>query len=214
MIYILEPLLTFFMIIFTSNLELDSATRGILTLFVFFVVYNISNQVYANFTLALSFFLTSFRDLKDVVLLIILGAAGTFLGSLVLFLLGEPFIQYENGLELWKVLIIEIFTSFFIAIIYYCMFVDVRNQSQIAGGFAVAAMYAGLSIAFPNISAGNFFKIICVFSRDTSLVFGSIIGQLIGSVFGGMTFKYLICENNALKMKEIEINTDEMKINF
>jgi hypothetical protein len=214
MIYVLEPLLTFFLIVFTGNLELESSTRGVLLLCVFLVIYSMSKDIYANFTLALSFILTQYRDLKEVMVLLLLGVAGTFLGSLVIFLLGEEFEDYSNGLAIWQVLIIEIFTSFFIAVVYYCMFVDVRNQTQIAGSFAVAAMYAGLAIAFPNLSAGNFLKIIAAFSTDSALVFGSIIGQLIGSVMGGMCYKHVICDNTTIKMKEIALNTDDMKINF
>ncbi len=214
MIYVLEFLFTFFMVFYTSDLGNQSTEIGLLTFCLFLFAHFISSKIYANLSLCLSFFVTSYRPFTEVLFCLLVQVAGAFLGTLLLLATGYNLSVYETEEDFMSVLIIELFAAFCITLVYYIMFLSVAEQQETNGVFAVAAIYAAFAISFPNLPAGNFLKVMAGLNGDINLALGSLIGQLIGSIGGSLLYKFVLCENGNLKMKEIDLSNDDININF
>ena len=182
---------------------------------IFLIAYSISKKNYYNLTLAFSFLITGYRPLTEILLCIGLQLFGAFAATLFLIALGHPLPKYTNYYSFTGLTAIEFLASFIITLSYYCLFIDMRNNKEKSKIFAVAAIYGGVSLAFPNLSNGNVLKVFAGLNDDLELVFGTLLGNLFGSLFAGVLYKFFICENQSLKMKEIDItDNNDVNINF
>lgn len=77
----------------------------------------------------------------------------------------------------------------------------------------MAALYGGFKVSFPKLSAGMIFLLFNHFS-ETKLIILTLIGQLLGTLLGSVIYSNLVCENESLQAKEIEVNENEGSINF
>lgn len=61
----------------------------------------------------------------------------------------------------------------------------------------MAALYGGIKLSFPNLSAGMIF-LLFNYIEETKLIFVSFLSQIVGTLLGGLLFKNLVCENDSL----------------
>ena len=214
MIYILESLFSFFLVFTNSDLGNSSTEKGMMIFSLFLFIYFISDKVYANTALCLSFFVTGYRPFVEVVVCLLVQVAGAFLASLLLIATGYNLSLYETEYSMVEIVIIELVASFFITTIYYTMFANTLKNKEVNGVFAVAGIYGAFAVSFPQLPAGNFLKVIAGLNGDINIVMGSLIGQVIGAIGGGLFYKFILDETNSNKLKEIDISNDDININF
>lgn len=214
MLFAYEFLFTFFMAFFCSDLGHSSIEQGFQMFFAFAFIYAVNRKVYTNISLNVSFLMTAYRSMGEVLICFLVMIAGSFFALLMLFATGYNRSVYETDLKMWQIGVIEFIAAFFIAVVYYCMFVDLRMVNEYSGAVAVAGMYGAFTIAFPHMPAGNFIKVLAGFNTDVKLVLGSLVGQLLGSLVGGLFYKVLICENANIKKRELDITSQKVNINF
>lgn len=214
MLYVYEFLFTFFMAFFCSDLGQTSIEQGFQVFFTFAFIYAVNKSLYVNISLCLSFLITSYRSIVEVVVCLIIMAGGAFFALLMLFTMGYNLSIYDVDLPMWKIIVIELIAAFFITLVYYCMFVDLRMAKEYSGAVAIAGIYGAFTIAFPNMPVGNFIKVLAGLNEDIKLVVGSLVGQVIGSLMAGIFYKVLICENSNIKKKEMDISSKKVNINF
>ena len=214
MIYVYEFLFTFFMAFFCSDLGQTSIEQGFQIFFTFAFIYAVNKKVYVNISLCLSFLVTAYRSIAEVIICLVITIAGSFFALLMLTAAGYSRSIYKPDLQTWQIVIVELVAAFFVSIVYYCMFVDLRMAKEFSGAVAVAAMYGAFTIAFPQLPAGNFIKVIAGFNTDMNLVMGSLAGQVVGSLAAGLFYKIMICENSNIKKKELDIGSQKNNISF
>ena len=68
-------------------------------------------------------------------------------------------------------------------------------------------------MAFPLYSGGNFLLALANFPNiQPSMI--ALIGNVFGSLLGAMVYKFVVCENNDLKNKEIQANENNQQVDF
>ena len=77
----------------------------------------------------------------------------------------------------------------------------------------MAALYGGIKLSFPNLSSGMIF-LLFNFIEETKLFLISLLSQIVGIILGGLVYKTLVCENDKLDNKELEVHENEANINF
>ncbi len=214
MLYLIETLITFFLVFYTSDQTLPNLDKALVLLFVFFLGYFISKNNYFNLALALSFLVSGYRPISEILICIGCQLFGALAAFLLITAINEEKAKYDADTSFMGILVIEFLCSFMIVIAYYCLFVDIRNAKVNASAFGLAAIYAGLSLSFPGLPCGNFLNLLLGFRSDFEVVVSSIIGQIAGSISAALVYKMSICTNNSIKMKEIEVIGDEKEINF
>ena len=215
MIYLYEPLFTFFFILSTSNQTDENALLSIIVFCNFLILYSISKKNYYNLTIALSFLITGYRPITEVLLCIALQLFGTFAASLLMIAADLQLPKYENPYTFGGLFLLEFFAAFILTLVYYCLFVDLRNSKEKGGVFAVASMFGAIAVSFPSLCNGNVLKMFAGMNEDLELVGATFLGQVFGSLFAGVFYKFVICENQSLKMKEIDVtDNNDVNINF
>lgn len=212
--YAYEFLFTFFMAFFCSDLGQTSIEQGLTILFAFTFIHAVSKKSYANAAINLSFVVTAYRSIGEVLVCFLALLAGSAFALLMLLATGYSRPAFETDLALWQILVVEFIAAFFIALVYYALFVDLRQAGEHSSAVAVACMYGAFAIAFPQLPAGNFIKLVVGMSADMKVVGGSLIGQLFGAILGGLFYKTLICKNNDVQKRELDISSHKVNINF
>lgn len=214
MLYVLEFLFTFFLVFYTSDLGHSSVEIGLMMFSVFLFAYFVSTKTYANITLCISFFVTGYRPFVEVIVCLMVQIGGAFLATLLLIATGYNLSLFQTEEDFLAIVIIELVCSFFITLVYYSLFASEKENPELNSVFAVAAVYSAFTISFPHLPAGNFLKVLSGLNSDMNVVMGSLIGQLVGALGGGLCYKFLLCEQNSQKLKEIDISNDDININF
>lgn len=214
MLYVLEFLFTFLLVFYTSDLGHSSIEIGLMIFSVFLFAYFVNTKTYANLTLCLSFFVTGYRPFIEVLVCLMVQVGGAFLATLLLIATGYNLSIFETEDDMLAIICIELVCSFFITLVYYVLFASEKENPEVNGVFAVAAIYSAFTISFPHLPAGNFLKVLGGLNGDMNVVMGALIGQLVGSLGGGLLYKFLLCDKNSMKLKEIDLSNDDININF
>lgn len=212
---IFECILTFFQMCQLSQVSPQPAAIGLATMATTSLNRLIFPQFIVNFMCAVSFFVTGYRPFMEVLVVLALKIVGALLSAGFMSLLGDPQPPFvSDGIGFWKIFFLEVIYNFFIALAYYCAAVDLKNKERLGNSVAVGCLQGVAAIAFPHLPIGRVMQLLASFTVDGSILFGSLLGGLFGTVLGGILYKSVICDNYELSIREIDHQSKEIKVPF
>lgn len=212
---IFEVILTFFQLCTLSQVTPEPAAMGLATMVTTALNRLIFAPFIANFMCAVSFLVTGYRPFIDVLVILALKIIGALLSAGFMSLLGDAQPPFQSGgVGFWKIFFLEVVYNFFIALAYYCTAIDLKNKDKLANSVAVGCIQGVAAIAFPQLPIGRVMQLLSSFTVDGSILFGSLLGGLFGTVLGGILYKTVICDNYELSIREIEHQSKEIKVPF
>lgn len=119
--------------------------------------------------------------------------------------------HYTNIWSNDEVFAIELFMSFFIAIVFFSATVDLSQEKTFIYPFSIAGIYAAMVLALPTFGNGNMIRLFVGLNDDVGFVLCSIAGQIVGTLGGAFFYKFVLCNNKKRELQEQEINEEQNK---